>query len=128
MLSIAAELSIGPLVLEQLAGIRQGELVFPGQRRGRPLSGTAMRGVLRRLKIEGPTIHGFRSSFRDWTSETTTYPREIAEMALAHQVGNEVERAYRRTDLLEKRRELMQAWAEFCEPQDSNVVSIIGRT
>jgi integrase len=75
--------------------------------------------------VKGSTVHGFRSTFRDWTSETTTYPRELAEMALAHQVGNEVERAYRRTDLLEKRRELMQAWAAYCEPQAlSNVIAM----
>jgi len=68
----------------------------------------------RRLKAEGVTIHGFRSSFRDWAGERTQFPREVAEQALAHRVGDETERAYRRGDALDKRRLLMQAWADFC--------------
>jgi integrase len=92
---------------------RTSAYVFPGQRRDRPLSNMAMDAVLRRMKAE-VTVHGFRSAFRDWVGETTDYPREVAEAALGHLVGSEVERAYRRGDALQKRRELMQAWADHC--------------
>jgi integrase len=68
--------------------------------------------------------HGFRSSFRDWAGERTHFPRELAEAALAHVVGDETERAYRRGDALEKRRELMEAWAAFCEPKAGNVIPL----
>jgi integrase len=82
--------------------------------------------TLQGLLPRGMTLHGFRSSFRDWCAEQTHYPREVCEQALAHAVGSEVERSYRRTDLLEKRRDLMRNWANFCEPAaaSSNVVSI----
>ena len=86
--------------------------VFPGAIVGKPLSNMAFLQFLRRNKID-ITAHGFRSSFRDWASETTSFPREVAEMALAHTVANKVEAAYRRGDLLEKRRELMDAWEAF---------------
>ncbi|QGN54162.1 site-specific integrase [Novosphingobium sp. Gsoil 351] len=92
---------------------RTGPLVFPGADPERPMSNMAMAMLLRRMKCLGVTVHGFRSSFRDWAGETTTYPREIAEQALAHQVGNEVERAYRRGDALEQRRALMAEWSSF---------------
>ncbi len=75
--------------------------------------GTLLR-VSKRMAWEGVTVHGFRSSFADWASERGGMPREIAELSLAHEVGNAVERAYRRSDLLEKRRGLMEAWARFC--------------
>jgi integrase len=69
------------------------------------------------------TAHGFRSSFRDWCGEATNFPREVAEAALAHVIGDKAEQAYRRGDALEKRRALMEAWATWCEPRDgSNVV------
>jgi integrase len=106
-------------ILDRMASIRTGDLVFPGQRRRRPLSGAAM-GAL----VTGATVHGFRSSFRDWAGEETSFPREIAEQALAHAAGDATERAYRRGDALEKRRALMEAWASFCEPSASgNVVA-----
>ena len=98
-------------ILDRMASIRTGDLVFPGQRRRRPLSGAAM-GAL----VTGATLHGFRSAFRDWTGEETSFPREIAEQALAHATGDATERAYRRGDALEKRRGLMEAWANYCEP------------
>jgi hypothetical protein len=105
-------------ILDSMASIRTGDLVFPGQRRRRPLSGAAM-GTL----VTGATLHGFRSSFRDWAGEETSFPREIAEQALAHATGDATERAYRRGDALEKRRALMEAWANYCEPSASgNVV------
>lgn len=94
--------------------VRTGIHIFPGQRRGAPLSIMALAMVLRRMKVEGVTVHGFRSSFRDWAAEETTFAREVAEAALAHVVGDATERAYRRGDALERRRALMEAWEEFC--------------
>ena len=100
-------------LLRKLASIRQGDLVFPGQS-GRPLSNMAMAMVLRRMKIEA-TPHGFRSTFRTWAAEATNVQHEVAEAALAHTQGDKVVAAYQRGDMFEKRRELMIAWASFCE-------------
>jgi integrase len=88
------------------------DLIFPAPRGG-PLSDMTLTAVLRRMEVEA-TAHGFRSSFRDWCSERTNYPREVAEQALAHSIGSAVEAAYRRGDLFEKRSRLMQEWANFC--------------
>ncbi len=103
-------------ILEQLddIGNQPADYIFPSTKRGRALSSMAMDMLLRRLKLN-VTVHGFRSSFRDWCGEVSTYPREVAEAALAHVVGDATERAYRRGDALEKRRRLMEDWAEFCE-------------
>ena len=87
--------------------------VFEGQKRHKPLSNMSMLMLLRRMGRDGFTVHGFRSSFRDWASEAANAPRELAEAALAHQVGSDVERAYARSDLLERRRELTTAWCSF---------------
>lgn len=77
------------------------------------------------MKVEGATVHGFRSAFRDWCGEATSFSRELAEAALAHVSGDATERAYRRGDALEKRRKLMEAWAGFCESRaGSNVLSM----
>lgn len=111
-------------ILKQLA-TRDSEFAFPGQRRGRPLSNMAMEMVLRRMKIEGATVHGFRSSFRDWAGNETNFLRETTETALSHIIGDKAEQAYRRSDALEKRRKLMEAWAGFCEPKaQGNIVSL----
>ena len=91
-------------ILEEMRIVRQGELVFPGRRRGRPPSHEAMLRVLARMKRANLTAHGFRSTFRDWAAECTNFPREVCEMALAHAVENRVEAAYRRGDLFQKRR------------------------
>jgi integrase len=88
--------------------------VFPGGRLGRPLSNMAMTELLRRMGRGNITVHGFRSSFRDWAAERTGFASEAVELALAHAVGSKVEAAYRRGDLFEKRRRLMQQWATFC--------------
>jgi integrase len=88
--------------------------VFPGGKAKKPLSENAMLALLTRMKRDDLTAHGFRSSFRDWAAEQTNYPREAAEMALAHVVSDKVEAAYRRGDLFEKRRRLMDDWAKFC--------------
>ena len=101
-------------ILKQLHGVRRGDLVFPGRTTERPLSETAFRALFARSQTAGVTVHGFRSAFRDWCGEATTFPREVAEQALAHSVGNAVEQAYRRGDALEKRRTLMEAWATYC--------------
>ncbi|MBZ9884799.1 integrase arm-type DNA-binding domain-containing protein [Mesorhizobium sp. CA10] len=87
--------------------------VFPGQRTDCPLSSSAMEMLMRRMKVDAYTVHGFRSAFRDWAGDETGFPREIAEAALAHRVGDATERAYRRADAVERRRKLMTAWAEF---------------
>lgn len=87
--------------------------VFKSRAAGRPLSGMSMEMLLRRMDVD-VTVHGFRSTFRDWAGEKTDTPREVAEAALAHTIGNSAELAYRRGDALEKRRKLMKAWAEFC--------------
>jgi hypothetical protein len=90
------------------------EFVFAGHKPGKPLSGEALRMVLQRMKIADVTVHGFRSAFRDWAAECTNFTNEVCEAALAHAVTNKVEAAYRRGDLFEKRRKLMDAWAAFC--------------
>lgn len=98
--------------------------VFPGTRRSAPLSDMTLSAVLRRMKI-GCTVHGFRASFKTWADEATSYQRELVEAALAHVVGDATERAYKRGDALERRRELMAAWAAHCEPErPSNVVPL----
>ena len=107
---------------------KTSEYVFPGRSGEKSLSNMAMDMVLRRMKAD-VTVHGFRSTFRDWAGEMTDTPREVAEAALAHTVGNSAELAYRRGDALEKRRTLMEGWAryccqaEFCDGRGPHVVS-----
>ena len=103
-------------IVDLVEAIRTGDYVFPGRTWSKSLSSTAIDKLLRRMKIENATVHGFRSSFRDWAAEETSFPREIAEAALAHVVGDFTERAYRRGDALEKRRKLMEAWEAFSDP------------
>jgi integrase len=93
---------------------KPGDYLFPGLTKGRPLSNMAMLKVLERMERTDLTVHGLRSTFRDWGAETTNFSRELLEKALGHIVGDETERAYQRGDLLEKRRKLMEAWANFC--------------
>jgi integrase len=107
-------------ILRQLGKVSTGEFVFPGQARNKPLSNMAMEMVLRRMKIDDATVHGFRSSFRDWAGNVSSAPREVVETALSHVIGDKAEQAYRRSDALEKRRKLMEAWAMYCEPSNSN--------
>ena len=109
-------------ILRVTSKARIGELVFPSLKSGRPLSGMAMEMLLRRMRVNGPTIHGFRSSFRDWAGDRTQFPRELAEAALAHVAGDETERAYRRGDALERRRALMEAWSDFCDMESKGIV------
>jgi integrase len=101
-------------VLEKMRARAEGEFVFPGTKPNGSLGDRAMLGVLERMARHDITVHGFRSAFRDWAAEQTAFPREVAEMALGHAVGSQVEAAYRRGDLREKRRKLMEAWASYC--------------
>lgn len=122
---------LGPRALEILTAVEplrtEGEFVFPGPKKGKPFSNMAMLALLKkRMDRPNLTVHGFRSSFRDWAGECTGFPREVAEAALAHIVGDEVERAYRRGDALEKRRQLMLAWEKFISgaSADGNVLPL----
>jgi integrase len=94
---------------------RESDFVFPGDQKDTPLGHSAMDQVRKRMGRRDFTVHGFRSTFKDWAAETTTYPNHVTEMALAHVIGNKVEAAYRRGDLFEKRRKLMADWAKYCE-------------
>lgn len=103
-------------ILEEMAALRTSPdaFVFPGQKPGRPLSNMAFKKLMERLDVTEATTHGFRSAFRDWAGDATAYPRELAEQALAHRIGDQAEQAYRRGDALEKRRLMMAEWALFC--------------
>lgn len=108
-------------ILEEVRGLSE-QWVFPTPRGDEPMSTNAMLKVLERMGVE-VTTHGFRSAFRDWAAETTNFPREVVEMALAHSIRDKVEAAYRRGDLFAKRAELMRQWAAFCEsPKPEGVV------
>lgn len=99
-------------------------LVFPGQSEGRPLSVMALTMLLRRMGKGSITAHGFRSAFRDWAGETTAHPREVIEHALAHRLRDKAEAAYARGDLFQKRRKLMEDWADFCDKAPAAVVPL----
>ena len=110
-------------ILESLPRHTDSNLVFPGTK-GRPLSDMSLLAVLRRMKVNAVT-HGFRSSFRDWVSEATNYQSDLAEQALAHALPNKVEAAYRRGDGLDKRRGMMNDWADFCENKKTSKIVIM---
>jgi len=116
-------------VLATLKENSRNDFVLPGMRGNTSLSNMAFLQLLKRMDRHDLTAHGFRSTFRDWAAERTAYPHEVAEMALAHAVGNKVEAAYRRGDLFEKRRKIMDDWANFCmtvQDGDGKVVPIRG--
>jgi integrase len=104
---------LSPRAVEIAEAQRGGAYLFPGPE-GEALSNMAMLELLKRMGREDLTVHGFRSTFRDWAAECTSYPNEVCEMALAHAIGDKVEAAYRRGDLFEKRRRLMLEWAKYC--------------
>ena len=119
-------------ILKRLHKHRAGEFVFMGAKPGRPLSNMALLMLLERVDRSDLTVHGFRSTFRDWAAERTSYPNHVVEQALAHTIGDKVEAAYRRGDLFAKRRKLMDEWARYCaKPAPvtaaSNVVPIGAR-
>jgi integrase len=115
-------------LLDALPRERGNEFVFIGRRAGEGLGHVALGGVLQRMRRTDITPHGFRSTFRDWASESTAFPDVVVEMALAHTVGNAVERAYRRGDLFDKRGKLMDAWSQYCTAKpveaDAKVVAL----
>jgi integrase len=113
-------------IVREMQTVKSGEFVFPGARRGRPLSNMAMLTTLRRMKRGDLTTHGFRSTFRTWAAERTNHQREVIEAALAHVNGDKTEAAYQRGDLLDKRRRLMDAWAVYCASRAAtgNVVAL----
>jgi len=101
-------------IVKQQAKANVGDFVFPGGKGRKPLSTNALLALLKRMERDDLTAHGFRSTFRDWAAEQTNYARDVAEMALAHTIGDKVEAAYRRGDLFEKRRRMMEDWAKYC--------------
>jgi integrase len=101
-------------VLKAMATIRVSDYIFPGRAQGRPVHGASVLNLAKRVTGVDITTHGFRSSFRDFCAERTSFPNEVAEMALAHAIPSAVEKAYRRGDLFDKRRRLMDAWGEYC--------------
>jgi integrase len=114
-------------VVEGMKQVRLSDWVFPGREPRKPLSNIAMTAVMRRMGAGEFTVHGFRSSFRDWAGDATNFPRDVAEMALAHKVGDDVEQAYRRASAVAKRRKLMDAWASYCSTKkgSDNVVRLV---
>jgi integrase len=115
-------------VVKEIDGADAGQtsFLFPGARAESPQSNMAMLKVLERMGRKDLTVHGFRSTFRDWAAERTNFPKEVVEMALAHVIDNKTEAAYRRGDLFEKRRRLMDIWAEYCrgEPKTASVITL----
>jgi integrase len=117
-------------ILNEMKVARHGDdgnaFVFPGPKAGKPLSNMAFLMLLRRMGLNNLTVHGFRATFKTWASECTSFQNEIVEAALAHTIGGKVEQAYRRGDLFEKRRRLMQQWATFCTTAPA-ASSVMGR-
>lgn len=117
-------------ILEALPRIDGNPHLFPGARHGRPLSNMALLQLMRGVGygVDGNrgdyVPHGFRSSFRDWSGEVSSFPRDVAEMALAHVIENKVEAAYRRGDLFAKRRKMMREWADYVNKQEAEVTSL----
>jgi integrase len=105
-------------IIKAMQKTRLNDFVFPGTKDDKPLSDMSLTAVLRRMERRDLTVHGFRSTFRDWASEVSSYPAEMAEMALAHTIGNKTEAAYRRGNLLAKRFKMMADWSKWCaQPQ-----------
>jgi len=111
-------------LLGELKADKKNQFIFPGLKRDKPLSNMAMANVLKRMERPDLTVHGFRSTFRDWVAERTNFPQRVAETALAHRLKDGAEAAYQRGDLLEKRKELMEVWADYCQPKTTNVARI----
>ncbi|MFA3915964.1 tyrosine-type recombinase/integrase [Ruegeria hyattellae] len=113
-------------VLRQARKLHKGDLVFPGRNFDKPLSDATLLKIVREQGYDCD-VHGFRASFRTWAQEQTNFPREVCEMALAHKVGDDTETAYARSDLFDKRRRLMDAWASFLAGQEGEIISIADR-
>ena len=110
-------------VLQQAKALGDNGLIFPGMRSGRPMSDMTMSKLVKELGFP-VDIHGFRTSFRTWVQEQTNTAHEVAERALAHKTSNKVEAAFARSDLFEKRRKLMDAWASYLNKEPANVVQL----
>ena len=115
---------LSPQAVKVVEGQPEGKYLFSGGKEGAPLSNMAMLELLKRMGRGDLTVHGFRSTFRDWAAECTSYPGEVCEMALAHAITDKVEAAYRRGDLFEKRQQLMLDWAKYCDAPKGDVVPI----
>jgi integrase len=116
-------------LLKALPRVEGESLIFPSSKPNTPMSDMTLSAVLRRMNRHDITVHGFRSTFRDWAAETTNYPRDKAEMALAHSIGDKVEAAYRRGDMVKKRLRMMNDWAKYCATvrgEDGKVIPIRG--
>ena len=112
--------------LAMLDGLpREGDFLFPGAKKDRPLSNMAMLELVRGMRGLGSTVHGFRSTFRDWSAEQTSFPNEMCEIALAHTVSDKTEKAYRRGDMMERRRRLMSDWAAYCEDALGGGINVV---
>jgi integrase len=111
-------------ILKRAKVLADGDYVFPGRTAKKPLSNMVFLMALRRMKQHGATAHGFRSSFRDWAAERTNFPRAVCEAALAHTLRDKTEAAYNRTDLFERRSELMVTWCAFATAKPADVVAI----
>jgi integrase len=112
-------------VLKDMQATRQSDYVFPGAHEGKAIGKNMPLRLLNEITGTGATVHGFRSSFRDWAAERTSFPREVAEMALAHAIPDAVEAAYRRGDLFEKRRKLMDAWAAYSAKVETDAGKVV---
>ena len=111
-------------ILRQAQGLADDKgLVFPGSRAGRPMTDRTLSQFVKRLGFDAD-VHGFRTSFRTWAQERTNFPREVAEFALAHVVGDAAEQAYARSDLFEKRRKMMEAWAAYVTAEPGKVMRL----
>lgn len=116
-------------LLKSLPRVEDEALIFPSSKRHTPLSDMTLTAALRRMERHDVTVHGFRSTFRDWAAEATNYPGDMAELALAHAIGDKVEAAYRRGDMLRKRFRMMNEWARYCatvRSEDGRVIPIRG--
>jgi integrase len=111
--------------MRKLRHADDGGHVFQGRRMGQPLAPMNLRNLLVRMERTDITTHGFRSTFRDWAAEQTTFPREVCEQALAHAIGNPTEMSYRRTDLLNKRKRLMAAWSDYCSTTAATSAAVV---
>lgn len=120
---------LSPRAVEIATGLSEAKMndfIFPGEKKDSPLSSMAFAMLMRRMKVKQYTAHGFRSAFRDWAGDETSFPRELAEAALAHRVGDETERAYRRSDALDRRRKLMVAWSDYCQ-SSNNLLHLVNK-
>tara|TARA_B110000971_G_C19942812_1_gene469555 strand:+ start:368 stop:922 length:555 start_codon:yes stop_codon:yes gene_type:complete len=111
-------------IITKMADHKMSDYVFPNRSNGKPLSNAGMSSVLKRLERTDITVHGFRSTFRDYVAEKTNTPGRIAEAALAHKLKDASEAAYQRGDLIEKREILMQTWANYCYPTGEKVIQL----